>query len=284
MRVQDALQKAVETLSGSVAAGDDPHLVVRLLMRDCLNTDSAGLIARSQDVLNAHEQVRFFEQVEQARTIPVFRVIGRRNFHGLDLSLNGATLEPRDDTEVLVETVLVRVKSRPGGLSAHWSFADLGTGTGAVALALLSELPHARATLTDLSANALHMARANAEQNGLAERCRFLQGSWFAPLEGAYDFIVSNPPYIASKTIDGLDGTVKDHDPRLALDGGADGLDAYRVLICEARRYLKPNGFLALEIGYDQAGPVKALAQAAGRTYEGAYQDLAGRDRALVLR
>ncbi|MEL6743844.1 MAG: peptide chain release factor N(5)-glutamine methyltransferase [Pseudomonadota bacterium] len=283
MRVQDALQSAVETLSGSTEAGDDPQLVARLLMKDCLKTDSAGLIARSHDSLSEHEQVRFFEQVELARTTPVFRVIGKRNFHGLDLSLNTATLEPRDDTEILVETVLARLKSLPGGASAPWHFADLGTGTGAVALALLSELPHAQAALTDLSTDALGMARANAEQNGLAERCRFLQGSWFAPLEETYDFIVSNPPYIASKMVDGLDSSVKDHDPRLALDGGMDGLDAYRVLVCGARTYLKPHGFLALEIGYDQADPVRALAQAAGWTCEGVYHDLAGRDRVLVL-
>ncbi|MEO1397421.1 MAG: peptide chain release factor N(5)-glutamine methyltransferase [Pseudomonadota bacterium] len=283
MLVRDALEKAVESLASSPAGGDDPRLVARILMKHFLDTDASGLMLRSEEDIGDKGLARFFQKVERARTMSVFRVVGAREFHGLQLGLNSATLEPRDDTETLVECVLNRLQQAQGGLGASWRFADLGTGTGAIALALLSELPSAQATLTDFSQDALDKARVNAKGNGLESRCSFVQGDWLAALDSKYDCIVSNPPYIASEVIKSLDPVVRDHDPRNALDGGADGLDAYRVLIAGCRNFLKLNGFLALEIGYDQAEAVQALAEECGWTCEGVVRDLNGCHRAMIL-
>lgn len=208
---------------------------------------------------------------------PVHRVIGRREFHGLDLALGPETLEPRDDTEALVA-----LAAEHAPVDAR--LLDLGTGTGAVALALLVDLPRATALMTDANADALRVARANAEANGFSDRVRFALGSWLEPVEGRFDAIVSNPPYIASATVDALDPAVRLHDPRLALDGGQDGLDAYRAILAGAAAHLVPGGFLALEIGYDQLDAVTRLAGRGGWRLEEARRDLGGRDRAVLLR
>ncbi|MEL6750477.1 MAG: peptide chain release factor N(5)-glutamine methyltransferase [Pseudomonadota bacterium] len=212
--------------------------------------------------------------------MPLFRAIGMREFHGLELALSAGTLEPRDDTETLVDAALSTIIDRKADLR----IADLGTGTGAVALALLSELPNAHAVATDISTDAVDTAQTNAEAAGLANRFTAQQGSWMEPLIGAFDFIVSNPPYIASDVVDELDPSVRDHDPRAALDGGIDGLDAYRAILARAADHLLPGGALALEIGYDQRESVSALATTNGFGIVSHHQDLGGRDRAIVLR
>ena len=205
---------------------------------------------------------------------PIHRVIGRREFHGLDFALAPGTLEPRDDTEALVELVLAHAPPSP-------RFVDLGTGPGTVGLALLSELS-GEAVLTDVSAQALAAARSNADAFGL--RATFAAGSWCDPLDGTFDFIVSNPPYIRSDVIPTLDPSVRDHDPYLALDGGADGLDAYRAILGGAAAHLRPGGFLALEIGYDQRTEIERLGSELGWRVEEVRHDLGGRDRAVLLR
>ena len=205
---------------------------------------------------------------------PVHRVVGRREFHGLDLALAPATLEPRDDTEALVSLALERPFRR---------FADLGTGPGTVGLALASERPDARGVLTDLSAEALAVAWSNAERLGLAGRLDFHEGSWCAPLGGRFDLIASNPPYIATDVLATLDRAVRDHDPVLALDGGRDGLDAYRAILASAADHLTPDGVLALEIGYDQAAALSGLANEFGWRVDALRRDLGGRDRAVRL-
>lgn len=206
---------------------------------------------------------------------PVHRVVGRREFHGLDLLLDASTLEPRDDTETLVSLVLDHAGPAP-------RFADLGTGPGTVGLALLSERPGARAVLTDSSAEALAVARRNAAALGFY--AEFRKGSWCDALDDLFDFIVSNPPYIASGTIPTLDAAVREHDPHLALDGGADGLDAFRLILGGAAAHLEPGGFLALEIGFDQREAVERLGEEAGWRLEEARTDTGSRDRALLLR
>ena len=210
--------------------------------------------------------------------VPPYRAIGRRPFHGLDLEIGPATLEPRDDTETLVEAVLDRLGPGPAQI------ADLGTGTGAVALALLWERPQWTAVATDIDGEALAVARRNAARHGVADRITFAQGSWLAPLgEARFDAIVSNPPYIASSTIEGLDPSVRDHDPRAALDGGSDGLDAYRAILADTPDHLVPRGFVALEIGFDQREALTALAGQFGFAVAECRRDLAGLDRVVVL-
>ncbi|MCJ8307820.1 MAG: peptide chain release factor N(5)-glutamine methyltransferase [Hyphomicrobiales bacterium] len=256
------------------------HHDVKLLLMAAAGLDKAGLISASQKETSADLADRFaaFIQRRMDRE-PVHRILGRREFHGLELGLNAATLEPRDDTECLIELALAQVKER----NAELRLLDLGTGTGAVALALLQELPNAQAVASDLQPAALQRAQANAELNGLSARFSSLQSNWFENVIGQFDLIVSNPPYIVSAELENLEPEVVRFDPRLALDGGADGLDAYREILAGAREYLVPNGCVVLEIGYDQRQLVSELAVASGWKVKQSAEDLAGQDRALCL-
>ena len=256
------------------------HHDVKLLLMAAAGLDKAGLISASQKETSTDLADRFaaFIQRRMDRE-PVHRILGRREFHGLELGLNAATLEPRDDTECLIELALAQVKER----NAELRLLDLGTGTGAVALALLQELPNAQAVASDLQPAALQRAQANAELNGLSARFSSLQSNWFENVIGQFDLIVSNPPYIVSAELENLEPEVVRFDPRLALDGGADGLDAYREILAGAREYLVPNGCVVLEIGYDQRQLVSELAVASGWKVKQSAEDLAGQDRALCL-
>jgi len=208
--------------------------------------------------------------------VPLAQVLGSQPFWTLDLAVTPDVLTPRADTEALVDAVLAEAGE------AQARLVDLGTGSGAIMLALLSE----RATWTgigiDLSDAALAVARGNAQSCGLEDRTRFLRSRWGEALgDGAADILVSNPPYIVSDVLAALEPEVRDHEPTLALDGGADGLDAYRLIIADLPRLLVPGGLFALEIGYDQAGAVSELASAAGLVGIGVTQDLAGQDRVV---
>ncbi len=209
---------------------------------------------------------------------PVARIIGTGAFHGLDLALNAACLIPRDDTEALVGAALAL-------LPAHGParILDLGVGPGTVLLAILSERPEASGLGIDLSAQALAAARDNALALGLAERAAFAEGCWTQGLAVPFDLIVSNPPYIPAADCDRLAPEVALHDPRLALDGGADGLDAYRAIFGDAGRVLKPGGHVAVEIGVGQAPDVAGIARACGFRLAHLVSDLAGIPRALVF-
>ncbi|MCC0031275.1 MAG: peptide chain release factor N(5)-glutamine methyltransferase, partial [Brucellaceae bacterium] len=160
---------------------------------------------------------------------------------------------------------------------------DLGTGTGAIALAVLANVAEAQATGTDISAQALETARANAERAGLSDRFTVLRSDWFDAVGGRFDIIVSNPPYIASAEIEALAADVRLHDPRRALDGGADGLDAYRCIARDAKRFLTEKGHVALETGYDQKQAVSALFTKAGYQVVQTVRDLGGNDRVIVF-
>lgn len=208
----------------------------------------------------------------------VGRIIGEREFYGLAFGLNAATLEPRPDTELLVDLALA-------ALPENGRLLDLGTGTGCIPIAVLANRTDATGIATDLSADALEMARANATRHGLADRLSFAQGSWFEALsasdDGAFDLITSNPPYITSAAIETLDTGVKDFDPRLALDGGLDGLAPYRVIAAEAPRFLGHGGRVMVEIGYDQGQSVPILFAAAGFADIAVHKDLNGLDRVV---
>ena len=209
--------------------------------------------------------------------VPLFRAIGRREVNGLAFAISPDTLEPRDDTVALASLAFRHARSDA-------RFADLGTGTGLVGLHLAWDLPAGRGVLTDVSEGALAVAKANAERLNVADQVEFACGSWLEPLEGTFDVIVSNPPYIATDVIPTLDPSVRDHDPHLALDGGADGLDAYRAILRDAGAYLRKGGFLALEIGYDQREAVVRLADALGWRLFDKRRDMGGHVRALAFR
>lgn len=213
---------------------------------------------------------------------PVHRILGRRAFSRLDLVLSPETLEPRPDTEILVDALAPyaeKIVRATGGCR----ILDLGTGTGAICLALLDLVPGATGVGADLSAGALETARRNADINGVADRFEAVESDWFAAVTGAFDIIVSNPPYIVRSVVGTLDDEVRLHDPILALDGGEDGLDAYRAIAAGAGAHLRENGLVAYEIGYDQKDEVTAIMREKGFSRIEAIKDLGGNDRALVF-
>lgn len=210
---------------------------------------------------------------------PVVRILGEKEFWGLSFKLNAATLVPRPDTELLVERGLEVI-----GALDNARILDLGTGTGCIPISLLTEYSDATATAVDLAAEALEMARYNANRHGVGGRLTALQGSWFEPLEPGqrFDLITSNPPYIESGDIAGLMTEVREHDPLLALDGGPDGLVAYRTIAAEAGRFLAPEGVLLLEIGAAQGAAVSDILAEAGLAQVEVARDLSGHDRMVV--
>jgi len=206
-------------------------------------------------------------------------ILGRREFWSLDFVVTPDTLAPRPDSETLIEAVLAALPDR----SAPLSLVDFGTGTGCLLLTLLSELPNAEGIGIDISRPALAIAGGNAKRLGLADRCRFLCSDWSAALEGRFDLIISNPPYIPSGDIAGLEPEVARFEPLSALDGGADGLDAYRALAAQIPPLLKPGGIGAFEVGAGQAPQVAALLAEAGLTPRGIHRDLGGIERVVTF-
>jgi release factor glutamine methyltransferase len=264
---------------------DSAELDARILVGAVLALDLTGLIASANRRLTPDETVRL-EDFSRRRIAgePVARILGNREFWGLPLELSAATLVPRPDTETVVELALEMLRAAPNP-DRPLRVADIGTGSGAILLALLSELPDACGIGTDISVAALQTARANAVRLGFAARAAFVACDYTAALSGPFDLIVSNPPYIRSADISGLASEVRDHDPLRALDGGADGLDAYRVLAPEAMRLLEPGGALIVEMGLGQSGEVEGLMTAAGLILERLPKaDLAGIRRAVAGR
>jgi release factor glutamine methyltransferase len=265
------------------AAVDSAELDARILTGAVLALDLTGMIAAAGRRLSADEAARL-ENYASRRSAgePVARILGVKEFWGLPLRLSPETLVPRPDTETVVEAALevLRVRSEPEGALR---IADLGTGSGAILLALLSELPRACGVGTDISKAALHTARNNARQLGLLPRTAFVACDYGAALAGPFDLIVSNPPYIRSDDIAMLESEVRDHDPHRALDGGADGLRAYRAIVPDATRLLAPGGALLLEVGHGQSAEVVRLMTGAGLLPAGPPKaDLAGIDRAVT--
>ena len=268
--------------SGSIESAE---LDARILAGAALGLDLTGLITAAARPLSATEAVRL-EELARRRLAgePVARILGLKEFWGLPLQLTAETLVPRPDTETVVELSLEMLRALPLP-DRRLRIADLGTGSGAILLALLSELPEADGFGTDISEAALQTARGNAAALGLADRVVFIACDYASGLSGPFDLVVSNPPYIRSADIAGLAIEVRDHDPRLALDGGADGLDAYRALVPQAAKLLAPRGALVLEAGHSQSDDIQQLMAAAGLTLERpAKADLAGIRRAVAGR
>jgi len=262
---------------------DSAELDARMLVGAVLGLDLTGMITAADRLLDCGESLRLedFMRRRLARE-PVARILGHKEFWGLPLQLSPATLVPRPDTETVVELALEMLRN-DGASRRPLRIADLGTGSGAILLALLSELPGAYGFGTDISEEALQTAGANAAHAGLADRATFVACNYATGLRGPFDLIVSNPPYVRAADIAGLAAEVRDYDPRAALDGGADGLDAYRALIPQAAGLLAPGGALVVEAGQGQSGPIQGLMTAAGLTPAGAPKaDLAGIQRAVA--
>jgi release factor glutamine methyltransferase len=260
---------------------DSSDLDARLLVGHALELDHTALVSDGARKLTAEEISRIAALASRRLAHePVARIIGRKEFWGLELRVTPATLVPRPDTETVVETVLAAIPDR----SRPLRIADFGTGTGAILLALLSEFPNATGVGTDVSRSALATARENAFRLDVASRAYFVASDYGAALCMPFDLVVSNPPYIASGEIAGLDPEVRHYDPRLALDGGVSGLDGYRAVIADAKRILAPRGILVVELGAGQADSVAALMREGGITAERRRADLSGHFRALLGR
>jgi release factor glutamine methyltransferase len=271
------------------SAIDSAELDARILLGAVLGLDLTGLIAAAGRLVTAVEAARL-QDVARRRLggEPVARLVGSKEFWGLPLRLSAATLVPRPDTETVVELALelaLEMLRGAGDPTRRLRIADLGTGTGAILLALLSELPDADGYGTDINLAALRTARDNAVDLGLADRAVFIACDYAAALAGTFDLIVSNPPYIRSAAIAGLAAEVRDHDPLGALDGGMDGLDAYRALVPQAAPLLAQRGVLVVEAGQGQSGDIQGLMTAAGLMLERPPKsDLAGIPRAVAGR
>lgn len=253
----------------------------RLLAAFALGLEPFRPLLIPERALSPDEAVRLEALVlRRVAREPISHILGRRGFWTLDLEVNADTLAPRPDTETLVEAVLKAVPER----NHPWRLLDLGTGTGAILLALLSELPQTSGLGVDLSAGALAVAKRNAQASGLAERALFCQGDWDEGLAGPFDIIVANPPYIPEGDIDFLDPEVARFEPRLALAGGPDGLACYRRLAPAIAGLLAPEGLFALEVGAGQAQAVAAMMAAAGLDILGLPTDLAGIERCVLGR
>lgn len=264
------------------AAGiEEPEADARALLGHALRLERAQLVAQGERLLETREvDAASALAAHRLKREPVARILGRKEFWSLPLGLSPDVLVPRPETETVVEAAL-DLLGRDGMKMEMVRILDIGTGSGALLLALLSELQGAVGLGTDISAAALETARANAERCGVKDRCSFIACDFAADVEGTYDLIVSNPPYVARGDIATLAPEVRDYDPTLALDGGHDGLDCYRAIAAQAGRLLAPGGRLIVELGAGQEAAVRALLTGAGLTVGAARKDLAGIPRAL---
>ncbi len=273
--VADALRRGAARLA---AAGiEAPRREARMLLHHALGLARRAMLDQSAMV----EPGRFDALLDRrAAREPMAFILGSQGFWTLDLAVSPAALIPRADTETLISAAL---SAFPGRRRVH-RILDLGTGTGALLLAALTEFTGAWGIGVDISASAAALAARNARDNGLAGRAMLLCGIWDAAIAGTFELVLSNPPYIPSGQIAGLMPEVAVHEPRLALDGGPDGLDAYRAIIKALPRLLAPGGAAILELGHDQAAAVTALAVAGGFARPALREDLGGIARAMVLR
>lgn len=258
-----------------------PELDARLLLSAATGVSDVSLISDPDRLLDP-KQLASLELLVAQRISgrPVSRLLGVREFWGLDFSLNIETLDPRPDSETLIEAVLSQLNDK----SAPLRVLDLGTGTGCLLLALLSEFPNAKGRGIDCSEEAIEAATKNSERHGLEARSNFQVGDWAAGLDGTYDVIVSNPPYIPTGDLDGLSVEVREHDPAKALDGGKDGLDAYRLILPEMVRLLAPGGHGFLEFGEGQSTDIAPIAQDLGFEVCEIRPDLGGVLRVLTVK
>ena len=270
--IGNIIRNAVSQLSLRLSIGKgDAQFEVSLLLQHVLNVNRAWLMAHDEDHLTYYQQESFDRLLLlRLEGEPVAYILGRREFYGLQLKVSPATMIPRPDTETLVEAALQKTP-----VDVPWDILDLGTGTGAVALAIAKQRPKSNVIGVDASAEALVVAIENAQSLGLTN-AHFLKSDWFSDLVGQrFEVIVSNPPYIAEGDSHLTQGDLR-FEPRSALVSGVDGLDDIRRIIQDAPNYLKPNGWLMLEHGYDQAQSVATLLKGNGFSQIDHAQDLAG--------
>jgi release factor glutamine methyltransferase len=264
------------------AAGfDEPRRRARRLVAAALGLSPAQVFVELDRMITAADSARIVEWLSRMQAHePLSRMLGTREFWGLEFELSADAFDPRPETETIVEAIVARLDDR----GRPYRFLDLGTGSGCLLLALLSEFPAACGIGVDLALGAAATSRRNAARLGLTERARFVVGDWASAICGKFDAVVTNPPYIASSDIADLPPEVRDFDPLRALDGGADGLAAYRAIAANLPRLLSLGGIFAAEIGAGQDESVAALLSTAGLVIDEILPDLAGIARCVVAR
>jgi release factor glutamine methyltransferase len=279
MSIAEALTALTRVLSE--AEIDTPQRDARFLLQGLLGLDGAELLSRSTRPLGADAERVVDAARRRTAHEPVSRILGRREFYGRDFIVTPAVLDPRPDTEAVVELALDIVRSR-GLAEAPLSIADVGTGSGVLIISLLAALPNARGLATDVSLEAIEVARKNADALGVGGRVRFVATTGLDGCSGPFDLVISNPPYICREEIAGLERDVRDYDPTLALDGGADGLSVYREI---ARNIveLRQSSVVILEVGASQADAVEAIFSGIGAQPIDRRKDLGGHTRAVAL-
>lgn len=267
---------------------ENPRLDAEILLGYVLNKERIFLYVHFDQPLDSEELAKFKECIKKrAMKMPVAYITGVREFMGLDFKVTEATLIPRPDTEILVETAMERLGKIAGNEAGTGKcFADLGTGSGAICLSILNYMKEIEAVTVDISPKAIAVAKENADKFAVSDRIEFLEGDFLKPLEnkGKFTAILSNPPYIPKQDILGLESDVKDFEPMGALDGGIDGLDFYRQLLVKSANYIEDGGFLAIEIGINQSQAILEMAKRNlmwGKVE--VIKDLAGIDRCVVL-
>ena len=277
--IGSTLGEVAAALAG--AGFDEARRRARRLLAVALGLSPTEVFARLDRMITEDEGERVVALLRRMLAHePLSRILGRREFWGLEFALSPDTLDPRPETETVVEAVVAQLPDR----GRAYRFLDLGTGSGCLLLALLSEYRAARGVGVDLAFGAIVTARCNAERLALAKRTRFVVGDWARPLAGSFDVVVANPPYVESAEIPRLSREVRDYDPPLALDGGADGLAAFRAIAADLSRVLTPGGFFACEIGAGQAEAVAGIISGCGLVIDEILPDLAGIARCIVAR
>ncbi len=283
----DTAGQAILTVTDTFkkAGLETPQLDARVLIAAALEIDSTQLFSYPETKMSETQLERLQGFVARRMNHePVARILGIREFWSLEFKVDESTLVPRPDSETLIDTVLRNVDDP----QAELSILDVGTGSGCLALSLLSELLNARALATDINPAALRVAQQNAQALGYSERIEFKQATWLENMTNGllspFDMIVSNPPYIPNKDIEQLEPDVAQFDPHLALSGGEDGLDAYRQLLPQLSGHIKASGLILLEIGWNQATDVADIGARAGFIHCETLKDLAGHDRVVLFR
>ena len=251
----------------------DPVRDARLLLADCLELRTQNLNLLDDSRISEIKISKFWRMInERCKRKPVSKILGYRSFWGRDFEINENVLDPRGDTETLIELILD---------CNFENMLELGTGSGAIAITVLAERPEVTCVATDISQYALNTARTNSKTHGVESRLKLLYSNWFDKISGSFDMIVSNPPYISSKEYAQLSVEVVKYDPKISLTLGGDGLEAYREILSQALEKLSKNGHIFLEIGYTQANAVGHLFKEAGFQQIKVHKDLGSRDRVI---